>query len=112
MGGGRGWVPLSLPARQARAGDTAQPGPIRSKSRSALQRRDFPAPRGHAPATDRARASVYFGQLGEAGLQLLVGGDVVGHHTVVELLVGGHVEVPGARQAEDDGLGLAGLFAL
>ena len=65
-----------------------------------------------SPATDRARASVYFGQLGEACLQLLVGGDVVGHHAVVELLVGGHVEVPGARQAEDDGLGLAGLLAL
>ena len=51
------------------------------------------------------------GQAGEACLQLLVGGDVVGHLAVVELLVGHHVEVAGAGQAEEDGLFLAGLLA-
>ena len=68
----RGRVPLSLPARQARAGDTAQPGPTRPKipahevqrdfpgprcqpPRSAPQRRDFPAPRGHAPRRTKCK---------------------------------------------------------
>ena len=60
----------------------------------------------------RLLLSRHLGQLGEAGLQLGVGGDVVGHLAVVELLVGHHVEVAGAGEAEDDGLFLAGLPAL
>ncbi len=48
----------------------------------------------------------------EAFHQLLIGGDGVGHGAVVELLVGHHVKVAGAGQPEEDGLLLAGLFAL
>ena len=54
----------------------------------------------------------HLGQRGEAGFQFRVGGDVVRHLAVVELFVGHHVEVAGARQAEDNGLCLAGLLAL
>ena len=46
----------------------------------------------------------HLGQRGEAGFQFRVGGDVVRHLAVVELFVGHHVEVAGARQAEDNGL--------
>ena len=56
--------------------------------------------------------SRHLGQLGEAGLQFCVSGDIVGHLAVVELLIGHHVEVAGAGQAKDDGLFLAGLPAL
>ena len=52
------------------------------------------------------------GQGGEAGFQFRVGGDVVRHLTVVELLIGHHVKVAGAGQAKDDGLFLAGSLAL
>ena len=56
-----------------------------------------------------------FGDLG--GLcqtvgDFLVGGNVVAHLAVVEPLVGVHIEVAGAGQAEDDGLFLAGFLAL
>ena len=44
--------------------------------------------------------------------ELCVGGDEIAHFAVVELLIGDHVEVAGAGQTEDDGLGLAGLAAL
>ena len=54
----------------------------------------------------------HFRECGDALRKLGVGGDVVGHQAVVELLVGGHVEIAGAGQAEDDVLGLAGLLAL
>ena len=56
--------------------------------------------------------SVHLGQLVEAGLQFLVGGDVVGHLPVVEFLVGHHVEVARAGETKDDGLFLAGFDAL
>lgn len=45
----------------------------------------------------------------KALLQVCIGGDVVGHLAVVELLIGHHVKVAGAGQAEDDGLFLAGV---
>lgn len=41
-----------------------------------------------------------------------IGGDVVAHLAIVELLIGHHVKVAGAGQAKDDGLFLAGLLAL
>ena len=44
--------------------------------------------------------------------ELRVGGDEIAHFAVVELLIRDHVEVAGAGQTEDDGLGLAGLAAL
>ena len=56
--------------------------------------------------------SRHLGQLGEAGLQFCVSGDIVGHLAVVELLIGHHVKVAGAGQAKDDGLFLAGSLAL
>ena len=40
--------------------------------------------------------------LGEALRELLVGGNVIAHLAVVELLIGEHVEVARAGQAEDD----------
>ena len=55
------------------------------------------------------------GEVGDAVkalLQVGIGGDVVGHLAVVELLVGHHVKVAGAGQAKDDGLFLASLLAL
>ena len=48
----------------------------------------------------------------KAPLQVGIGGDVVAHLAIVELLVGHHVKVAGAGQAKDDGLFLAGLLAL
>ena len=48
----------------------------------------------------------------KALLQVGIGGDVVAHLAIVELLVGHHVKVAGAGQAKDDGLFLAGLPAL
>ena len=54
----------------------------------------------------------HLGQRGEAGFQFRVGGDVVRHLAVVELLIGHHVEVAGAGETEDNGLCLAGLLAL
>ena len=48
----------------------------------------------------------------KALLQAGIGGDVVAHLAIVELLVGNHVKVAGAGQAKDDGLFLAGLLAL
>ena len=48
----------------------------------------------------------------KALLQVGIGGDVVAHLAIVELLVGHHVKVAGAGQAKDDGLFLAGLLAL
>ena len=58
------------------------------------------------------RSSVELGQAGEALGQVLVGGDVVAHLAIMELLIGHHVKVAGAGQAKDDGLFLAGLLAL
>ena len=55
------------------------------------------------------------GEVGDAVkalLQVGIGGDVVGHLAVVELLVGHHVEVAGAGEAEDDSFRLARLLAL
>ena len=55
------------------------------------------------------------GEVGDAVkalLQVGVGGDAVGHLAVVELLVGHHVEVAGAGEAEDDSFCLARLLAL
>ena len=52
------------------------------------------------------------GGLGQTGGDLLIGGDVVAHEAVVELLVGVHIEVARAGEAEDDGLFLAGFLAL
>ena len=51
-------------------------------------------------------------QLCQGGSDLLVGGDIVGHLPVVELLVGVEVKVAGAGEAEEDGFLLAGLLAL
>ena len=48
----------------------------------------------------------------KALLQVGIGGDVVAHLAIMELLVGHHVKVAGAGQAKDDGLFLAGLLAL
>ena len=48
----------------------------------------------------------------KALLQVGIGGDVVAHLAIVELIVGNHVKVAGAGQAKDDGLFLAGLLAL
>ena len=53
--------------------------------------------------------AVEVGDAVKALLQVGVGGDVVGHLAVVELLVGHHVEVAGAGQTEDDGLFFAGV---
>ena len=55
------------------------------------------------------------GEVGDAVkalLQVGVGGDAVGHLAVVELLVGHHVEVAGAGEAEDDSFCLARLLEL
>ncbi len=51
-------------------------------------------------------------QAGTEGGQLIVGGNVVVHLAVVELLIGHQVEVAGAGEAEEDGLLLAGFLAL
>ena len=48
----------------------------------------------------------------KAPLQVGIGGDVVAHLAIVELLIGHHVKVAGAGQAKDDDLFLAGLPAL
>ena len=56
--------------------------------------------------------SRHLGQLGEAGLQFCVSGDIVGHLAVVELLIGHHIEVAGAGEAKDNGFLFAGLLAL
>ena len=60
----------------------------------------------------RKFSAIHLRQLCDACGQLFVGRDGIGHLVVVELLVGGHVEVARAGQAEDDGLFLAGLLAL
>ena len=55
------------------------------------------------------------GEVGDAVkalLQVGIGGDVVAHLAIVELLIGHHVKVAGAGQAKDDDLFLAGLPAL
>ena len=52
------------------------------------------------------------GNGGEALFQIGVGGDTVAHVAVVVLAIGHHIKVAGTRQAEDDGLGLAGFAAL
>ena len=55
------------------------------------------------------------GELGDALQTLqnvLVGGDVVAHLAVVELLIGHQIEVAGAGETKEDGLFLAGLLAL
>ena len=52
------------------------------------------------------------GNAAKALLQVGIGGDVVAHLAIVELLIGHHVKVAGAGQAKDDGLFLAGLLAL
>lgn len=62
----------------------------------------------------RAKASKYILHLRQlicAAFDILVAGDVVGHFAVVELAVGGHVEVSGADEFEGDVLGFAGFFA-
>lgn len=56
--------------------------------------------------------SAYLGKRVAILLQLGVRGDIVLHLAVVELLVGHHVEVARAGEAEEDGLLLAGLLAL
>ena len=58
-----------------------------------------------------SRSRVHLRQGLEALFQVFVGGDEVAHLAVVELLVGVHVEVAGAGQAEEDGLLLAGFAA-
>ena len=83
--------------------------------------------KGEACSRDRERASpllysnynigseLVAGEPGDAVkalLQVGIGGDVVAHLAIVELLVGHHVKVAGAGQAKDDGLFLAGLLAL
>ena len=83
--------------------------------------------KGEACSRDRERASpllysnysigseIVAGEPGDAVkalLQVGIGGDVVAHLAIVELLVGHHVKVAGAGQAKDDGLFLAGLPAL
>ena len=60
----------------------------------------------------RRGRSVHLGQAGKALGQVVVGGDVVVHLPVVELLIGHHVKIAGAGEAEDNGLLLPGLFAL
>lgn len=82
--------------------------------------------KGEACSRDRECASPLFSNYsigsdlvaGEPGnavkalLQVGIGGDVVTHLAIVELLIGHHVKVAGAGQAKDDGLFLAGLLAL
>lgn len=83
--------------------------------------------KGEACSRDRERASpllysnysigseLVAGEPGDAVkalLQVGIGGDVVAHLAIVELLIGHHVKVAGAGQAKDDGLFLAGLLAL
>ena len=51
-------------------------------------------------------------ELGFIDGKLLIGGNVVGHFVLVEFFVGHHIEVAGAGQSEDDGLGFAGFLAL
>lgn len=80
--------------------------------------------KGEACSQDRERASpllysnysiVVAGEPGDAVkalLQVGIGGDVVAHLAIVELLIGHHIKVAGAGQAKDDGLFLAGLPAL
>ncbi len=48
----------------------------------------------------------------KAGLQVRIGGDVVGHRLLHEGGIGRHIEIAGAGQAEQDGLFLAGFLAL
>ena len=60
-------------------------------------------------------ASVLTGNLGQGVqtlCQILVGGDVVGHLAVVELLIRDQIEVACTRQTEYDGLFLACFLAL
>ena len=52
-----------------------------------------------------------FGEFFDALLNVLIGGNVVGHDAVVVLAVGDHVEVSGAGESEEDVFGLAGFFA-
>lgn len=83
--------------------------------------------KGEACSLDRERASsllysnygigsdLVVGEPGNAVkalLQVGIGGDVVTHLAIVELLIGHHVKVAGAGQAKDNGLFLAGLLAL
>lgn len=83
--------------------------------------------KGEACSRNRRRASpllysnysigseLVAGELGNAVkalLQVGIGGDVVAHLAIVELLIGHHVKVAGAGQAKDDGLFLAGPLAL
>ena len=83
--------------------------------------------KGEACSRDRERASPLLysnysigsdlvagepGNAVKALLQVGIGGDVVAHLAIVELLIGHHVKVAGAGQAKDDGLFLAGLLAL
>ena len=83
--------------------------------------------KGEACSRNRRRASpllysnysigseLVAGELGNAVkalLQVGIGGDVVAHLAIVELLIGHHVKIAGAGEAEDNGLLLPGLFAL
>lgn len=43
------------------------------------------------------------GKVCKTSLQFLVGGDVIGHLSVVEFLIGIHIEVAGAGQTEYNG---------
>ena len=54
----------------------------------------------------------YRGNPRKTFLQILIRGDFIRERTVTVGHVGGHVEIPGAAQAKEDGFLLAGLLAL
>ena len=55
--------------------------------------------------------SVDLWESGDTPDDLLIGGDIVGHSARVEGLVGGHIEIAGAGEAEEDFFLFAGLAA-
>ena len=54
---------------------------------------------------------VHFGEFGKPSGQVFVGGDVVGHFTVVKAFVGEKVKISGTGKTEYDNLFFSGFFA-
>ena len=64
------------------------------------------------PARAGKRGLLYLRQIVKIGLQFGVGGNIIVHFAVMELLIGDHVEISRAGQAEHNGFRLSGLLAL
>ena len=85
---------------------------VRRKGEACSRNRRRASPLLYSNYSIGSRVAGEPGNAVKALLQVGIGGDVVAHLAIVELLIGHHVKVAGAGQAKDDGLFLAGPLAL